>query len=259
MKQIKLCLLSIVVTLSSTIVSTSCSKEDNPVKTTVETPNMKLGVQSFCKEGKKWNYIFYNAAEEPGKERQPYSYVVRGDTVVGEKSYKKIYYQKDVTERLAFMIREEGDKVFKLHPNKDEQLFFDFGRDDVGVIFSWNCWDEISIVNWTINAIDTIRVNDNLFRRYCCYQKYSKTKLMTIEGEVIDDYWVKGIGDARYGIEANGLEVVERLPGVTVYFISCYDESGECIITADDFDKPAYTSDIRNIRSELCPQNDINI
>ena len=247
MKYLKLCLLAIVVTLSSIIVSTSCSKEDNPVKTTVETPKTKLGAQSFCTEGKKWHYTRLDVSADP--KMQPFSFEVRGDTVVGEMSYKKIYRQKDGQEHLAFMMREQGDKVFKLHPNKDEQLFFDFGRDDVGVVYSWNSWDKISFVNWAIKTIDTIRVNDNLFRRYCCYQNYSETKLMTIEGEAIVDYWVKGVGDVRYGVAATGLEVKIRLPGITEYFDSC-EVNGECIFTANDFDKPAYTSEKKKVRSE---------
>ena len=201
-------------------------------------------IHSFCTEGKTWNYIFFNADEEPGKERQPYSYVVRGDTVVGDNSYKKIYYQKDDTERLAFMIRESGHKVFKLYPNQEEFLFFDFGRSDVNQVHSWiSCFDEGLITNWMIYAIDTVQVNDYVFRRYCCYQQYSETELETIEnGEDIEkDYWVEGIGDARYGIETDGLEILPRLPGITEYFVSCY-ENDECIFTADDFTRPSYTS-----------------
>ena len=49
---------------------------------------------------------------------QPFSFEVRGDTVVGEMPYKKIFRQKDDQEQLAFMMREQGDKVFKLHPKK---------------------------------------------------------------------------------------------------------------------------------------------
>ena len=72
---------------------------------------------------------------------------------------------------------------------------------------------------------------------------------MTIEGEAIADYWVKGVGDARYGVAATGLEVEIRLPGITDYFDSC-EVNGECIFTAEDFNKPAYTTDIKKRWSE---------
>ena len=188
---------------------------------------------SFCKEGKTWNYIFF-CVENGGSHSDPYSYVVRGDTVIGDFSYKKIYHQKDGTERLAFMMREDGSKVFKLHPNKEEKLFFDFGRDDVGVVHHWQSEDFDFIANWMIYAIDSVKVNDNLFRRYYCYLQYAKTEQDTVDEKHAQykDYWVEGIGSARYGIEADNLEMHGRAPGVTEYFVSCY-ENNKCIFTAE--------------------------
>ena len=212
--------------------------------------NGENGAFSFCTEGKTWNYIFFHA-ENDGAHRDPYSYVVRGDTLIGDFSYKKIYSQKDGTERLSFMMREEGSKVFKLHPEEEEEkLFFDFGRDDVGLVHHWKSEDLDFIANWMIYAIDSVQVNDNLFRRYYCYLQYAKTEQDTVdEGHAqYRDYWVEGIGSARYGIEANNLEMHDRLPGVTEYFISCY-ENGKCLFTAEDFAKPAYTTDMQTLRN----------
>lgn len=204
---------------------------------------------SFCTEGKTWNYTFHSLDEE-GTHDEPYSYVAQGDTIIGHNAYKKIYCHKDNTQRLAFMMREEGDRVYKRLPDDEEFLFFDFGRKDIGQVCSWDYRDNL-IANWMIYAIDEIMVNNNLFRRYCCYQQISKTEQETIEigedDEVQKDYWVKGIGSARYGIEAMNLIVEPRLPGMTEYFVSCY-ENGECIFTADDFSKPAYTTDIQRLK-----------
>lgn len=204
---------------------------------------------SFCKEGKTWNYIFFHV-EDIVSYRDPYSYVVRGDTVIDVLSYKKIYHQKDGKERLAFMMREDGSKVFKRHPNEEEKLFFDFGRDDVGLVYHWKSEDFDFIANWMIFAIDSVQVNDNLFRRYYCYLQYAKTEQDTVDERDAQyrDYWVEGIGSARYGIEANNLEMHDRAPGVTEYFVSCY-ENGKCIFTAEDFARPAYTTDMQTFRN----------
>lgn len=212
----------------------------------------KDGIHSFCTEGKKWHYTLLDVSATP--IRQSYSYEVRGDTVVGEMSYKKIYQQKDGQERLAFMMREQGDKVFKINPDKEEQLFFDFGRDDVGIVYSWNSWDGLYITNWMISCIDSVMVNNNIFRRYCSSQKYSEMELKTFEDEngwvSGVDIWVEGVGDARYGVDANGLEVTIRLPGITEYFDSC-EVNGECIFTADDFERPAYTTDMQRAKNKV--------
>jgi len=199
----------------------------------------------FCIEGKTWNYMLWYLDNE-GQHEEPYSYVVRGDTVIGDISYKKFYRQKNGTEQLAFMMREEGSKVLKLHPNAEEQPFFDFGRDDIGLVHHL-VEDEMDTY-WMINAIDTIQVNDRLFRRYYCYQAESEEPVTTIEdGEYLQkDYWVEGIGSASSGIEADGLAVQSILPGIYSYFVSCY-ENGECIFTADDFAKVAYTSQIETV------------
>ena len=206
------------------------------------------GFHSFCTEGKTWNYMLFDAEKKELPE-ETYSYVVRGDTAIGDFNYKKLYYRKGDTERLAFMMREQGSKVFKLYPNKEERLFFDFGRDDVGLVHHWISQDGGEIVNWVIHTIDTVLVKKNYFRRYCCYQKYSGKELTAIEegASAQKDYWVEGVGSARYGIEADGLELFARLPGITEYFVSCY-ENGDSIFTADDFTRPAYTTEIKGVK-----------
>lgn len=208
------------------------------------------GSHSFCTEGKTWNYILFNVENEDLPE-VPYSYVVRGDTIVDDIAYKKVYYQKNNTDSLAFMMRERESKVYKLYPNKEEFLFFDFGRADVGLVHHWTSEEGSEITNWMIYAIDAIQVDSNIFRRYCCCQQYSKTELNTIDEEYAQkDYWVEGIGSARYGIEADGLELSVRLPGISEYFVSCYD-NGECVFTAEDFMKLSYTTDVKKVMSNV--------
>ena len=209
----------------------------------------KNAALSFCTEGKTWNYILYYLDGE-GTHQEPYSYMVRGDTVIGNIAYKKLYYQKDGAERLAFMMREDGYMVYKRHPEKEEFLLFDFSRDDVGQVHSWKSSVGNIVINWMIYAIDNVQVKNNIFRRYCCYQQYSETELDTIEelDEAQTEYWVEGIGSANMGIEADGIEIPVRLPGITEYFVSC-DVNGECIFTADDFSKPSYTSDVQRLRN----------
>ena len=149
------------------------------------------------------------------------------------------------------MMRERESKVYKLYPNKEEFLFFDFGRADVGLVHHWTSVEGSEITNWMIYAIDAIQVDSNIFRRYCCCQQYSETELNTIDEEYAQkDYWVEGIGSARYGIEADGLELSVRLPGITEYFVSCYD-NGECVFTAEDFMKLAYTTDVKKVMSNV--------
>lgn len=196
----------------------------------------KMGI-----EGKRWNYIHYYI-DEDGEHRDPYSYVVKGDTIINRTFYKKLWYQDEKTEKLACVLLEMGHEIFKRNLGDTYmKSFFDFGREDFGRVFTWKAKNASDNTNWMVYGVDTIEVNNRPFRRYTCLQKYSKEgeKLTTIEYDgkgVWHDIWVEGIGSASSGIEdQNPLhEPPVKTTSDYTYFVSCY-ENGECIFTADDF------------------------
>ncbi len=198
-------------------------------------------VMTMITEGKRWNYIHYYI-DEDGEHRDPYSYVVKGDTIINRTFYKKLWYQDEKTEKLACVLLEMGHEIFKRNLGDTYmKSFFDFGREDFGRAFTWKAKNASGNTNWMVYGVDTIEVNNRPFRRYTCLQKYSKEgeKLTTIEYDgkgVWHDIWVEGIGSASSGIEdqnPNGEPPVKTTSDYTS-FVSCY-EHGECIFTADDF------------------------
>lgn len=205
----------------------------------------KMGI-----EGKQWNYIHYYL-DEDGEHRDPYSYIVKGDTVIRRTTYKKLWYQDAKTERFVCLLLEGGRTVYKntdLGNNSYDSpiltAFFDFARTDFGRVFTWKAQNALGNTNWMVYGVDTIEVKGQSFRRYTCLQKYSDEgeQLSTIgyggEG-VWHDIWVEGVGSASSGIE-DQIPLHEPLVRATsdyTYFVSCY-ENGECIFTADDFSKP---------------------
>ena len=211
----------------------------------------KMGI-----EGKRWNYIHYYL-DENGEHRDPYSYVVKGDTIIRRTTYKKLYYQDEKTERFVCLLFEKGRTVYKntdLGNNSYDSpiltSFFYFDRNDFGRVFTWKAVNEEGNTNWMVYGVDTIEVNRRQFRRYTCLQKYSEEgeTLSTIEygsEDVWRDIWVEGVGSGSSGIEDQvPLHEPElRLPGEYTYFVSC-DEDGECIFTADDFNAPAIRADV---------------
>ncbi|MBO7499423.1 MAG: leucine-rich repeat protein [Bacteroidaceae bacterium] len=205
------------------------------------------GYHRMAIEGKRWNYIrFY--LDENGEHREPYSYVVKGDTIIGRTTYKKLWYQDATKERLECLLYEEGRTVYKITDpgiNINGQpvltVFFDFGRNDFGRVFTWEAEMGARNTNWMVYGVDTIEVKNRQFRRYTCLQKYSEEgeSLTTIDyhdESVWRDIWVEGVGSASSGIKDQfpPAEPSIRLPGVYTYFVSC-EENGECIFTADDF------------------------
>ena len=213
------------------------------------------GYHKMAIEGKRWNYIHYYF-DEDGEHRDPYSYVVRGDTIIRRTTYKKLWYQDEKIEKFVCLLFEEGRTVYKntdLGNNSyDSPIlnpFFYFNRDDFGRVFTWKAQNTPGNTNWMPYGVDTIEVKGQPFRRYTCLQKYSGEgeELSTIDynGEgVWHDIWVEGVGSASSGIEDQypSHEPPVRASGDYTYFVSCY-ENGECIFTADDFNrqtKPVY-------------------
>ena len=202
----------------------------------------KMGI-----EGKQWNYIHYYV-DENGEHHDPYSYVVKGDTVISRTTYKKLWYQDEKSERLVCLLREVGREVLKSLDFGDNAYgmpimtsFFVFSREDFGRVFTWESKVRSGNTNWMVYGVDTINVNNRPFRRYTCLQQYSDEgkELSTIayDGEgVWHDIWVEGVGSATSGIEDQvpSHEPPMRQPNDYTYFVSCY-EDGECIFTAEDF------------------------
>ena len=227
----------------------ACELNGEKLYQTIVPDLTEKGYHKMGIEGKRWNYIHYYM-EEDGFHEIPYSYVVKGDTIIRRTTYKKLWYQDENTERLVCLLLERGREVLKSVDFGDNSYdspimtsFFDFGREDFGRVFTWKAELNWGNTNWMVHGVDTIEVNNRPFRRYTCLQKYSKEgeKLTTIEydGEgVWHDIWVEGVGSESSGIEDQiPLHELSPIPpGEYDYtrFVSCY-EDGECIFTADDF------------------------
>ncbi len=232
----------------------ACELNGEMLYQTIEPDLTEKGYHKMGIEGKRWNYIHYYV-DEYGEHRAPYSYVVKGDTVIRRTTYKKLWYQDEKTERLVCLLRETRRTVYKntdmgnnSYDSPIMTAFFEFDRDDFGRVFTWKAKNALGNTNWMVYGVDTIEVKGQPFRRYTCLQKYSEEgeELSTIEynGEgVWHDIWVEGVGSASHGIED---QIPSHEPPVKTtsdytYFVSCY-EDGECIFTADDFNvqtKPA--------------------
>ena len=225
----------------------ACELNGEMLYQTIEPDLTAKGYHKMGIEGKRWNYIHYYF-DEGGEHYDPYSYVVKGDTIIRHSTYKKLWYQDEKTERFVCFLRETGRTVYKntdLGNNSYDSpimsVFFEFSRDDFGRVFTWKAKNAPGNTNWMVYGVDTIEVKGQPFRRYTCLQKYSEEgeTLTTIEydGEdVWHDIWVEGVGSASSGIEDQILlhEPPEMPISDYTYFVSCY-ENGECIFTADDF------------------------
>ena len=243
----------------------ACELNGETLYQAIEPDPTEPGYHKMGIEGKRWNYIHYHL-ENDGWHEDPYSYVVKGDTLLRRTRYKKLYYQDAETERFECLLAETGRVVYK---NTDLDIssgflnltyFFEFDWEVFGWVFTWKAENAPGNTNWMVYGVDTIEVNNRQFRRYTCLQKYSEEgeALTTIEygGDgVWHDIWVEGVGSATSGIEDQHpiAEPPVENPRDYTRFVSCY-EDGVCIFTADDF---YVTTDMRSIRTSLV--RDMNV
>jgi hypothetical protein len=225
----------------------ACELNGEKLYQTIESDYTEAGYHKMAIEGKRWNYIHYHL-ENDGWHEEPYSYVVKGDTIIRRTTYKKLYYQDAKTERFACLLLERGRTVYKntdfgnnSYDSPVLTTFFEFDREDFGRVFTWKAKNNSGNTNWMVYGVDTVEVNNRQFRRYTCLQKYSEESetLTTIkyDGEgVWHDIWVEGVGSASRGIEDQYPSHEPQVRSTSDYttFVSCY-ENGECIFTADDF------------------------
>jgi hypothetical protein len=225
----------------------ACELNGEKLYHTIEPDLTAKGYHKMGIEGKRWNYIHYYV-DGDGEHRDPYSYVVKGDTVIKRTTYKKLWYQDENAERLVCLLLEEGRTVYKSVDFGDNSYdspilksFFYFDREDFGKVFTWKAENNSGNTNWMVYGVDTIEVKGQPFRRYTCLQKYSEEgeTLTTIEYDgdgVWRDIWIEGVGSETSGIEDQipSHEPPVRTTSDYTYFVSCY-EDGECIFTADNF------------------------
>ena len=169
----------------------------------------------FLEEGKVWTYHYYN--EFTGHEFYE-SLAVSGDTIVDNKSYKRI---TDVeTGNYRYGMREDGQKVFATYPHyTGEVLLYDFGLNE-GDAFQLYDDDNGSNPNaWaTVVSVDTVVVGNRAFR------------VLDVRPKDMmgwPNWWVEGIGGMNH-LTSNYLSTGN------CYVFSLCQLDGETIFTHKD-------------------------
>lgn len=154
--------------------------------------------KSFLEEGKMWSYNYHNSNGNTYNK----SLIVKGDTLIGDKSYKKIV--DFATGRYECSMREDGAKVF-CSQNGNEKLVYNF---------SLNLEEVFDTANGiaTIVLVDTITVSGRLFRVLGIRENDNYQT----------NWWVEGIGSMNY------LTNSIRFPGDYYTFLQC--QIGENIL-----------------------------
>lgn len=141
--------------------------------------------EPFLKEGKTWKYNHDNPFTG---NSYMYSVVVRGDTVINDHAYKKIY---DVSsDAYQYALREDGKKVYGKFQNSDTpKLLYDFGKNAGETVSEVIDKDGETVVK--VVSVDQIKYGDRLLRRMKVVEDYLENDEVYYSNY---STWIEGIG-----------------------------------------------------------------
>jgi len=166
MKKILNCGMKFLLVLFVGMTAISCSNnndsilepqpEENPL------PDEDITSWTFCVEGKQWDGVAWNERGD-----FPFSYILKGDTIISGKKCKKVYHQY---ERMYFntqyhycaALREEGDKVYLIQ--KDDttlKLLYDFSLkegDEFHYIDSKDVVEKVVAIQEIVSQNEVVRL-----------------------------------------------------------------------------------------------------
>ncbi|MBO4810398.1 MAG: hypothetical protein J5552_02395 [Prevotella sp.] len=185
-------------------------------------------------DGKQWVYRHHVETWNwelmwPEKVDTKVTYTLSGDTLIKYKHYKKLYRQEeDEAPVYDRALRESGKRVYCYGYPKEEDLpLIEFNPIFFTPSFVNPYFDDL------VDRIDEVTVNDRTFTRHRYYKKGSDDWRQAFYAGV------EGVGFEYTGILGMNFAMT---PSNYITFEACY-EDGECIFTAEDFEKPGNDSD----------------
>ena len=201
----------------------------------IDMPQCPSTYHPFVLEGRTWNCVRGLLTAGRNVEGFPYYYTIQGDTIIQDKTYKKVYVcGNDTITEEAFMdaydretaatstegphryyaaLREEGRKVFCIRDGKDtEELLYHF---DAGIV-RYDAHNS-SVQVGSSKVVPVSPTNDIQRRVYSCGYWRGKNKP---DGTVAPFYLAEGIGHDE-GDPFNPSEWQEKNFGG--YLITVYD------------------------------------
>ena len=194
----------------------------------------------FLEEGKSW-VVKYMIQENSDSYIR--TYIVKGDTIIDGKQYKKLY--EEDRGLYIYALREEGQKIYSVsaakdqygNPNKQEYLWYDFGVSEGDVIDAGTEW-------LYITGTDYVYANGCMRKRIHIYCTYKKSP----DGFYGSGVWVEGIG-SDYGPYIPHAWAIRG----GIYMEECAVR-GQIVFNYSDFTAPAWeggNADLEAIHIDL--------
>ena len=162
------------------------------------------------------------------------SYKVEGDSIVEEKSYKKIFKAEDRAQKnweFDCLMREEGKKVYILQQSRPEYLLYDFG---LTIDESMEAFDGNLNTHSYIDEIEDTIINGVNRKIYSISMSSEDTQKFPS-----DEKWIEGIG-STYGLKRHPCMFYTGCYASTT--LLCVAQDGKEIYHSPEFEECYYSS-----------------
>ncbi len=170
----------------------------------------KQPYQPMALEGAHWWVYHWDTNWPPWQPSDDYQYVLRGDTVVNDVSYKKVYY-RELTDEGSSLIEYESFLGLMRDDTMNRKVFLI--NYSLGVLWDCPVNEEFLLYDFGVSIGDTINT--------CMVEAFGGAKIYSIEYEFMygierkiftveaDNPFIEGIGNG-YGVFEWGQSVKEK-------------------------------------------------
>lgn len=181
---------------------------------------MQAWGKPFLQDGKKWNY-FWNAYKPFSYY---YSFFLSGDTIVGNRSCKKLYRQVEGEDASLYAVLFENVNgvVSTVRADGSLELLYDFSMKVGSKVSKRTSYFDY---DYTVIKKDTIK---------SCGRQYKRLVLEADFNPARHVVWTEKIGGDMYSIVHNGLEILQ---GDYSILLNC-EVDGETIYCTHEYKSP---------------------
>ena len=168
-------------------------------------------------EANQWNVLEFRAIGFDGKEEAViYEFTLSADTIINNETYAKVMQRATLTSdapKYAAAIRQEEDKVYVCHDNK-EYLLYDFGAKAGDEIMVWGGLDHPTTL--CKNRVKDVQTTDDGKRILTIGIADSDPDVSDEEQFRETAQWIEGIGSTN-GLLHTGV----TYPGGSSHYLQC--------------------------------------
>jgi hypothetical protein len=201
------------------------------MKTTLLSALLLFSFTAFCQTNFRFadSTAQWNVLSISGPHQQSYTYLVAGDTVIGNYQYQLIKCSQCFPLAIGPIRRDTTGKVFTRRSNSSSDvLIYDFGAlpNDTFPLFTYS----IPYLNCAINSVDSIFLDR--WRKKMLVTYFSDSFSISQDPPLVpysaNDVWIEGIGALNTPFYLPGFQEIANFGG-PLFSLLCFSENSSTV------------------------------